>query len=1030
MDEPTAILTFFRHFPDDLNEDIIEENARWDEFRKRDMLPVILPYEVEKTAKGNYSTRLMKAEKTLNEAEDWIVETIPSTDNDFIITNEESHLDKPEMCQDITNDCALGDIEIFNCKNLEMISDNVEVAEAKEYFDPNLVAVENFSEMFLQSEEKQDFELTSFEENVQEIYQDLPQSPTSNIYIQPSTMSNHPPPGSTLTRATFSPSSSPTDKQIQLPALFSGLRVLRKGVAGPEHDTIAQIKPLAQGGGKIQGTFLDQISQFLHREKQEELGEGEKKDENGIRLQSEVIEESKPVVSSADAVFDAFKAFFTPKPLKKDPSEKLDLDAVRKKIRNEKDLLKEAADDKSESPSPGDGEEKTPGRLQAVWPPLKEEKVGLKYTEAEHQAALLQLKRECKEELEKLQEDYNQELTRLKEKSDDSVSHLEFTIIELQARLSQSESRQRGEVRSIAVATGDDNLHKTFRTVCLQTDRETFVTTPGNEDETISPHKVEPKKLDMESISLNLSGQKDEIELLEISSQSTQSTYSQSHVYSSLPTEYTQNISIPPQPPMPPPPPPLPPSGPGVGPPPPPPPLLFGGGVISVDRAPRKPAKEPSRPMKPLYWTRIQVQENNKETLWNKLEEPNIINTSDFEDLFAKTTTQTKRKPLSEAFEKKAKTRKIVKLLDGKRSQAVGILISSLHLEMKDIQHAVLTVDNSLVDLDTIEALFENRAQPDELERIKKHYETSNEEEIKLLDKPEQFLYELSQIPDFAGRAHCIIFQSAFLDGIASIQRKLCTVSSVCEVLLDSASVAEIMGLVLALGNHMNGGCRTRGQADGFGLEILPKLKDVKSRDNRISLGDYVVSYFLRNVDKSAGTDKSMFPLPEPQDIFLAAQVKFEDLQRDLRQLARDLTQCEKDIQKVCINSSEDHLQPFKDKMEAFVLTARKEHAEASYQLMKVEKSFQDLVVYFGLRPKTGEKEVSTSFFFMLWFEFCADFKVRWKRENKNISKERLKEAQLSVKRITGEKKVETRKINPNSLKERLRQKEANMSSI
>lgn len=38
------------------------------------------------------------------------------------------------------------------------------------------------------------------------------------------------------------------------------------------------------------------------------------------------------------------------------------------------------------------------------------------------------------------------------------------------------------------------------------------------------------------------------------------------------------------------------------------------------------------------------------------------------------------------------------------------------------------------------------------------------------------------------------------------------------------------MALVLALGNHMNGGSRVRGQADGFGLEILPKLKDVKSR--------------------------------------------------------------------------------------------------------------------------------------------------------------------------------------------------------
>lgn len=112
-------------------------------------------------------------------------------------------------------------------------------------------------------------------------------------------------------------------------------------------------------------------------------------------------------------------------------------------------------------------------------------------------------------------------------------------------------------------------------------------------------------------------------------------------------------------------------------------------------------------------------------------------------------------------------------------------------------------------------------------------------------------------------------------------------------------------------------------------------------QDNRISLVDYVVSYYLHNVDKvlvkkkyeaklfqvdylclfpfgklyfeskekfnfwvpdvivvaflncipqNGGTDKSIFPLPEPQDVFLAAQVKFDDLIRDLRQLGRDLT--------------------------------------------------------------------------------------------------------------------------------------------
>ncbi|XP_034018630.1 formin-1-like [Thalassophryne amazonica] len=109
--------------------------------------------------------------------------------------------------------------------------------------------------------------------------------------------------------------------------------------------------------------------------------------------------------------------------------------------------------------------------------------------------------------------------------------------------------------------------------------------------------------------------------------------------------------------------------------------------------------------------------------------------------------------------------------------------------------------------------------------------------------------------------------------------------------------------------------------------------------------------------------------------------------------------------------------------MEAFLLNAQKDHTETSIQLMDVQKSIQDLKHYFGLKPKSREKD-----FFMLWFEFCSDFKVRWKRESKKISKARLNEAQLSVRRITDDKKVETRKINTNSLKQRLRLKEASVS--
>ncbi|KAJ6667335.1 hypothetical protein lerEdw1_017313 [Lerista edwardsae] len=186
-------------------------------------------------------------------------------------------------------------------------------------------------------------------------------------------------------------------------------------------------------------------------------------------------------------------------------------------------------------------------------------------------------------------------------------------------------------------------------------------------------------------------------------------------------------------------------------------------------------------------------------------------------------------------------------------------------------------------------ALKLQRAQKDELERIKQHYDTSKEEEVKLLDKPEQFLYELSQIPNFAERARCIIFQSVFSEGITAVHRKVDIIHHVSKQLLDMTSVKDVLGLILAFGNYMNGGNRTRGQADGFGLEILPKLKDVRSRDTGISLVDYVMIYYLRHFDKEAGTDKSVFPLPEPQDFFQASQVKFEDLIKDLRKLKRDL---------------------------------------------------------------------------------------------------------------------------------------------
>ena len=62
------------------------------------------------------------------------------------------------------------------------------------------------------------------------------------------------------------------------------------------------------------------------------------------------------------------------------------------------------------------------------------------------------------------------------------------------------------------------------------------------------------------------------------------------------------------------------------------------------------------------------------------------------------------------------------------------------------------------------------------------------------------------------------------------------------------------MGLVLAIGNHMNAG-NSREMAEAFALDILPKLKNVKTKDNSSNLLQYVVSVYVRKYDKVIALD-------------------------------------------------------------------------------------------------------------------------------------------------------------------------------
>jgi len=82
--------------------------------------------------------------------------------------------------------------------------------------------------------------------------------------------------------------------------------------------------------------------------------------------------------------------------------------------------------------------------------------------------------------------------------------------------------------------------------------------------------------------------------------------------------------------------------------------------------------------------------------------------------------------------------------------------------------------------------------------------------------------------------------------------------------------------VTLTCGNYLNGGNKQRGQADGFTLDILPKLKDVKTKDKQSNLLVYIVRTCTEKYDEKRGSPEAVLPVPEPSDVEKCTNIDFE----------------------------------------------------------------------------------------------------------------------------------------------------------
>ncbi|KAJ3127224.1 hypothetical protein HK098_006589 [Nowakowskiella sp. JEL0407] len=307
---------------------------------------------------------------------------------------------------------------------------------------------------------------------------------------------------------------------------------------------------------------------------------------------------------------------------------------------------------------------------------------------------------------------------------------------------------------------------------------------------------------------------------------------------------------------------------PGMGGPPPPP--LF-----------TAPAKyvlpKPKKPLKALQWSKLDPFSVQK-SIWKDVAKDSYINSNgiasqlgvdeyEVEELFGK-VEEAPKKVVVERETPKKKVKKV--LLDPKKSKSLGILLAVVRqkVPMQIIRDEIVTVDVHLLTEDILQRLEQNWPSDTDVRKVVL-YEGNVDE----LGEAEQFVHFVGDVPRMAPRLSCIVYKLKFSHELNEILPDVETVISACSELMTSEKLKIVLGRVLVIGNYLNSSS-FRGDAHGFSLESLTKLKDIKTNGDKRT--PTLLHYVVRQVYRY--NSAALQFVGEIPSVELASQIKVGNL--------------------------------------------------------------------------------------------------------------------------------------------------------
>uniref|UniRef100_A0A2K6TJ49 Protein diaphanous homolog 1 n=1 Tax=Saimiri boliviensis boliviensis TaxID=39432 RepID=A0A2K6TJ49_SAIBB len=481
---------------------------------------------------------------------------------------------------------------------------------------------------------------------------------------------------------------------------------------------------------------------------------------------------------------------------------------------------------------------------------------------------------------------------------------------------------------------------------------------------------------------------------------------------------------IPPPPPplpggagMPPPPPPLPggpgipppppfPGGPGIPPPPPgmgmPPPPPFGFGVPAAPVLPfgltPKKLYKPEVQLRRPNWSKFVAEDLSQDCFWTKVKEDRFENNELFAKLTLTFSAQTKTKKDQEGGEEKKSVQKKkvkeLKVLDSKTAQNLSIFLGSFRMPYQEIKNVILEVNEAVLTESMIQNLIKQMPEPEQLKML-----SELKDEYDDLAESEQFGVVMGTVPRLRPRLNAILFKLQFSEQVENIKPEIVSVTAACEELRKSESFSSLLEITLLVGNYMNAGSRNAG-AFGFNISFLCKLRDTKSTDQKMTL-----LHFLAELCENDYPDVLKFP-DELAHVEKASRVSAENLQKNLDQMKKQISDVERDVQN--FPAATDEKDKFVEKMTIsslerrdFVKDAQEQYNKLRMMHSNMETLYKELGDYFLFDPK----KLSVEEFFMDLHNFRNMFLQAVKENQKRReTEEKMKRAKLAKEKAEKER--------------------------